>query len=189
MNANALTKIGLFTMIVILFNSCGSSDEEMDPCANGPEVSIENKVSATTGNSSGSFIATTNKGKAPYQYSVDGGAFQSSGTFSGLAADTYTITVKDANDCQDQMEVTITSVPEVSFASQVKPIIDTNCQKSGCHGSNSSLPSFGTYNQVLANAAKIKTRTSNKSMPPTGALADANIQLIADWVDQGAPNN
>jgi len=189
MNTSSLSKICPLILIVILFNSCGNSDEDADPCANGPEISIEKKVSTTTGNTRGSLIASTSKGQGPYQYSLDGGAFQSTGTFNGLSADTYTITVKDANDCTDQIAVIITSVPEVSFASQVKPIIDTNCQKSGCHGNNVSLPSFSTYSQVKATAEKIKFKTSTKAMPPTGPLSDSNIKLISDWVDQGAPNN
>ncbi len=189
MNTNPFLKICLLTIIVVLFDSCSSSDEETDPCANGPEISIEKKVSTTTGNMVGSFTASTSNGQAPYQYSIDGGAFQSSDTFSGLSADTYAVTVKDANDCQDQTDVTITSVTEVSFASQVKPIIDTNCQISGCHGSNASTPSFATYTQVKANAENIKSKTSAKVMPPTGPLSDSNIKLISDWVDQGAPNN
>jgi len=189
MNANVVSKICLIVPIVLLINSCGSSDEEVDPCANGPQISIEKKISTITGTSSGSFTAATANGKSPYQYSLDGGAFQSSGTFSGLSANTYTVTVKDANECEDQMDVAITSVPEVSFAGEIKPIIDANCQKSGCHGSNSSLPSFSTYAQVKANADKIKSKISSKAMPPTGPLSDTNIKLISDWVDQGAPNN
>ncbi|MDZ7605549.1 MAG: hypothetical protein U5K79_08160 [Cyclobacteriaceae bacterium] len=97
--------------------------------------------------------------------------------------------MKDANDCLDETSVVITSVPEVSFASQIKPIIDTNCQKSGCHGSNASVPSFATYTQVKANANNIKSKTSTKAMPPSGPLSDSNIKLISDWVNQGAPNN
>jgi len=189
MNTSAFSKIGLLSLIVILFNACGSSDEDADPCANGPEISIGETVATTSGNATGSFTAAASKGQSPYQYSLDGGTFQASATFNGLTADTYTVTVKDANDCLDQADVIITSVPEVSFAGQVKPIIDANCQLSGCHGNNASLPSFATYTQVKANAKNIKSKTSTKAMPPAGPLSDSNIKLISDWVDQGAPNN
>lgn len=37
-------------------------------------------------------------GQAPYQYSLNSGAYQSSNTFTGLGAGTYTISVKDANN-------------------------------------------------------------------------------------------
>ncbi|MBV1888581.1 MAG: chromophore lyase, partial [Urechidicola sp.] len=38
-------------------------------------------------------------GTAPYLYSIDGIAFQSGNTFTGLTAGTYTITINDANSC------------------------------------------------------------------------------------------
>ncbi len=47
------------------------------------------------GGSTGTITATGNGGTTPYTFSIDGTNFQVSGTFSGLAAGTYTITVKD----------------------------------------------------------------------------------------------
>ncbi|MCF6295834.1 MAG: T9SS type B sorting domain-containing protein [Flavobacteriaceae bacterium] len=38
-------------------------------------------------------------GDAPYMYSIDGVNFQTSNTFSGLTTGTYTITIRDANNC------------------------------------------------------------------------------------------
>ncbi|WP_047546102.1 T9SS type B sorting domain-containing protein [Psychroserpens sp. Hel_I_66] len=38
-------------------------------------------------------------GDAPYTYSIDGVNFQTSNEFTNLTAGTYTITIKDANDC------------------------------------------------------------------------------------------
>lgn len=84
------------------------------------------------------------------------------------------------------------SSARVSFADDVKPIIDANCQVSGCHGSNGSIPSWDSYATISANAQNIKTRTGNQSMPPASSgnsLTTDQIQLIADWVDQGAENN
>ncbi len=81
---------------------------------------------------------------------------------------------------------------KVSYASDIRPILDANCQVSGCHGSNASLPSWATYENVSANASLIKSKTSDKIMPPPssgGSLTDEQIQLIADWVDEGALNN
>src|SRR5205085_1189786 len=38
-------------------------------------------------------------GVAPYTYSVNGSAYQGSGSFSGFAAGTYSVNIKDANSC------------------------------------------------------------------------------------------
>jgi subtilisin-like proprotein convertase family protein/photosystem II stability/assembly factor-like uncharacterized protein len=45
---------------------------------------------------SGSITITATGGLAPYQYRLNAGPFQNSNVFSGLAAGTYTITIKDA---------------------------------------------------------------------------------------------
>ena len=80
----------------------------------------------------------------------------------------------------------------VSYADDIRPILDTNCQIAGCHGSDPNTPSWATYATVSANAAAIKTNTGNKTMPPASSgrsLTDEEIQKIADWVDDGAQNN
>lgn len=85
-----------------------------------------------------------------------------------------------------------TAGSRVSYADDIRPILDTNCQLSGCHGSAAGIPSWATHATVSANAAAIKTNTGNKTMPPAasgGSLTDEEIQKIADWVDDGAKNN
>ncbi|NEW82363.1 MAG: hypothetical protein GZ094_08365 [Mariniphaga sp.] len=47
------------------------------------------------GGSTGTITATGVGGQTPYTFSIDGTNFQASGTFSGLAAGIYTITIKD----------------------------------------------------------------------------------------------
>ena len=44
-------------------------------------------------------VISTTGGQAPYTYSIDGVNFQTNSNFTGLTAGTYTITIKDANDC------------------------------------------------------------------------------------------
>ncbi len=51
------------------------------------------------GNSTGAATISATGGTTVYQYKLDGGAYQSSSTFTGLAAGTYTVTVTDANEC------------------------------------------------------------------------------------------
>lgn len=65
----------------------------------------------------GSITVAATGGTAPYTYSTDGTTFASSANITGLAAATYTVTVKDANNCQTTINgITITE-PAVLAAS------------------------------------------------------------------------
>ncbi len=189
MNYRQLLSGAYLIIILIVLNSCSDSSDDADPCTNGPQINIDNNISSVIGKSTGEIIVSATGGSGPYMFSIDGVNFQNSGSFSGLAGDNYTIVVNDANACASSKMETVTEVPEVFYANEIRPIIDTNCQLSGCHGSNTSIPSWATYNTIKANADLIKSRTTAKSMPPSGSLSDINIKLISDWVDQGAPNN
>jgi len=58
-------------------------------------------------NSSGSIVVTASGGNAPYQYSLNGGPFQSGNVFSGLSQNTYTITVRDNSACTFSLQATV----------------------------------------------------------------------------------
>ena len=62
---------------------------------------------SSCGNSNGSIQAAASSGVSPYQYSIDGVNFNTTGNFTGLAAGNYTITAKDANNNTGTASVTI----------------------------------------------------------------------------------
>ncbi len=67
-------------------------------------------INPTCGNSNGSItLGAVTGGSAPYQYSINGGPFTSSPPLANLPAGTYTITVKDVNNCIFTKTVTLTS--------------------------------------------------------------------------------
>ncbi|NMC40278.1 MAG: HYR domain-containing protein, partial [Bacteroidales bacterium] len=68
------------------------------------------------GNSTGSVTITGLGGTPPYQYSLDAGPFQGSGTFSGLAAGGYNVTVRDASLCLFNLPVIITQPSQLTGA-------------------------------------------------------------------------
>lgn len=68
------------------------------------------------------------------------------------------------------------------------PIIQKDCAISGCHNGSQS-PRLETNQEVIANAARIKSETQAGSMPRNRTLSDQEIELIACWVDDGALNN
>jgi hypothetical protein len=79
-----------------------------NPCAGITVVVTTTQVNPTTGLSNGSITASATGGTG-FTYSLNGGVFQTSGTFSGLAAGTYTITAKNSNGCLGTTQVTLTA--------------------------------------------------------------------------------
>lgn len=87
-----------------------------------------------------------------------------------------------------------TSGLTVSFASQIAPLISTNCAIQGCHESGAQTPTFETYIQISASKDRIKARAINSDpsrMPPPErpALTSNEINLLRTWLDEGARNN
>jgi gliding motility-associated-like protein len=60
------------------------------------------------GENTGSIVVNATGGTPAYQYAVNTGAFQTSSTLSNLTAGTYTVHLKDANNCIKDTIVTIT---------------------------------------------------------------------------------
>ncbi|HYG52494.1 MAG TPA: T9SS type B sorting domain-containing protein [Flavobacteriales bacterium] len=74
-------------------------------------VSTTNVNPLCNGGSTGSITVTASGGTGALQYSLNGGAYQVSNVFTGLAAGTYTISVKDANGCIQTFTTTLTNPP------------------------------------------------------------------------------
>ena len=87
----------------------------------------------------------------------------------------------------------------VTFTRDVAPILQRSCQS--CHRPNSMAPmSFLTYQDVRPWARAIKTKITQREMPPwyidrsvgigsfkdDPSLSDKEIATIAAWVDAGA---
>ena len=84
----------------------------------------------------------------------------------------------------------ILSGDEVSYAGDIRPLIDQNCTSSGCHGAGSVQSELLTYNQVKLSAVAIKREVWElETMPKNGTMSAANRKKFKDWVDGGAPNN
>ena len=125
----------------------------------------------------------------PYTYKLDDGSYTSSDIFSAVKSGPHFVTIRDSDNC----EVTLlTSVPRgitgVSWATEILPIMANSCATSGCHNGISRLD-WRVYANAKSFALEIKNRTQDKSMPLNGALPQSEIDLIACWVDDGAPEN
>ena len=66
------------------------------------DIKLDVKPTLCTGSVDGSVSVAVTGGTAPYQYQLGTNAFQSGILFTGLSANTYDITVRDANGCQSK---------------------------------------------------------------------------------------
>ena len=67
---------------------------------NAPIITNIAEVDASCGASDGTITITASGGTGVLEYSIDGGAtYQASNAFTGLAANTYNLVVRDANGC------------------------------------------------------------------------------------------
>ena len=96
-------------------------------------------------------------------------------------------------------------LPKVSYATDIQPIIISNCTQSGCHGDEKTQKfKLLTYKDVIKNGEikekspesselyqTIKSLNNEKIMPkkPYSPLTEKQIQLIYVWIGQGALNN
>ena len=91
-------------------------------------------------------------------------------------------------------------VPDsVSFATDIIPIFDTNCNTAGCHSTNSitpdltaanawiSLTFFGYVETSNPESSQIYQKLTTGSMK--GRATDQQIALILKWIEQGALND
>ena len=103
---------GTYTITVTNGNGCTSTGTVNLVNQPGPTAVVLTPTASTCGNANGSFtIGAVTGGTAPYVYSFNGGAFGSTTSFTGLSAGTYTIVVRDNNNCTFTQTVVITNTP------------------------------------------------------------------------------
>nr|WP_298996157.1 T9SS type B sorting domain-containing protein [uncultured Allomuricauda sp.] len=141
---NNLTQTGLYTASVTDANGCVVTTSFTLNPAIAPVLAIvpndfcfDNAVGLTlTAN-------ITSGGDGNYQYSLNGGGFGTNNVFSGLTSGTYTIEVRDGNNCTDTETITIN--PELTVVASAPNI--TACATS----TNVDItPAGGDGNYVFA---------------------------------------
>ena len=190
----------LLLVSAFVFNACskGSSGPTTpaDPCA-GVTVVVTLAATATDAGASNGSITATATGGSGFTFSINNGAFQSSGTFSSLAAGKYTIVAKNSNGCTGSLSSTIVSKAAVCAGTPgplftaAKTIITTNCAVTGCHNGTQS-PNYTVDCTIVDYATLIKTRAVDQAgtadqmpQPPRMALIQADRDKITAWVAAG----
>jgi hypothetical protein len=112
---------GTHILTVMDFNLCTFNiDVVIDEPASALAGAITSQTNVTChGDANGSVEATASGGTAPYEFSLNGGAFQSAGAFSGLPGGSNTITVRDANLCTMELPVSIAEPAEIVLSAGI----------------------------------------------------------------------
>lgn len=94
-----LTLAGTYTITTEDANGCIVSESFDLNVPDAVVASISTTSDFCYDNNGASIEVSVTSGQAPFEYSINGGAFQSSNIFTGLVPGTYTITVRDAYGC------------------------------------------------------------------------------------------
>lgn len=136
---------------------------------------VQDSVNCANGNDGG-ITATASNGTPAYQYSLNGGAFQGTGLFTGLApSPSYTVTVNDANNCDATATIAVLAPLPLDTAAYSE-----TCSINGMDYTVTFQVSGGTapYNVTGVTGAFVgNTFTSNPiptGTPPTILVSDAN---------------
>ncbi|NJN78099.1 MAG: hypothetical protein HC803_06980, partial [Saprospiraceae bacterium] len=152
----------------------------------------------------GTITITASGGTAPLQYSI-GGAYQASGSFTGLAAGTYNVTVRNANGtCAVTGPIEVLTAPTNATITNVASTNPTNCGVNdgtititatnggsleySINGGTSYQPS-NVFSNLAAGTYNIRVRNINGSCMVTGnpVIITAPVAPIIDDVVASNP--
>lgn len=132
-------------------------------------VTTATPVSCNAGND-GSATATAIGGTPPYSYAWSNGG--TSATLTGLTAGTYTVSVTDANNCQQAGSVTITEPTAIQLTvSGVDPLCNGDANGSA---SVSATGGTGAYSIVWSNGATTAALSNLAAGTYSVTVTDAN---------------
>lgn len=126
---------GVYIVTVKDAAGCSNTDTLTILNTNGPQLSYT-ATSAACGANNGTITASATGGTTPYQYTINGGAYQNGNFFTGLTGGTYTLTVKDANGC--------TNAATVNISSSLAPQLTAIPAAATCGSSNGTITAFGS---------------------------------------------
>ncbi len=135
--SNVFTSLTAGSYIIYVKDSKNCIGQQTLTVTQGAAITVGiSKVNTSTCVNDGSIQVNSIGGVAPYSYSINGGLYQVSNSFSGLAAGNYIISVKDFKGCLGSANVNIAFNPIIVSTSS------TNA--SSCLINNGSIQLFRT---------------------------------------------
>ncbi len=114
---------GTYNVVITDGNSCTANASATITQPTALTLTAVNTPVSCNGGLDGTITATAGGGTTGYTYSINGTTFQASATFTGLAAATYAVTVKDANNCTTTAITTITEPSAISASTVVTNVL------------------------------------------------------------------
>lgn len=80
---------------------------------------------------------------------------------------------------------------EVSYSTDISPIIEMNCVTCHTQGGfgNGFFDTYAGVKEKVDNGSFRQRVLVQMDMPPGGRLSDQELELIESWLDNGAPDN
>ncbi|MEO6583156.1 MAG: hypothetical protein ABIO05_02465 [Ferruginibacter sp.] len=157
-----------------------------NPCAGVTVTVTGTVVNATAANNNGT-ITVAATGGSGFTYSINGGVFQATTVFNGLAAGAYTVVAKTAEGCTGQAQFTVTNpCTGVTVSVSATTVQPSNGQSNGSinataiggSGFTFSLNSgafqpSGSFTNLAAGTYTVTAKNSN------GCSGSANVTLAS----------
>lgn len=174
---------------VVVISACtGTEVEPTDPCAAKNIQLTATTISAASCSSNGK-VTLKASGSSGFTFQQGNSAFQADSVFSGLAAGTYTFTVKDAEGCTKTASVSVgENTTKGPMYTAVSGLVATKCNQA-CHiaGTDGAPKNiFATDCDIVALKGMIVVKSVNSSM---GNLNSTEKAQITDWIAAGGTIN
>ncbi|MBK9673365.1 MAG: gliding motility-associated C-terminal domain-containing protein, partial [Bacteroidetes bacterium] len=135
-NVFAALAAGVYTVTIKDANNCINTSSLINVNSNSGATVTAISSNTNCGANNGSITATGLGGTTPYQYSLDGITYQANNVFSALASGTYTVTIKDANNCINTSSV-------INVNSNSGATVTAISSNATCGASNGSITATG----------------------------------------------
>jgi gliding motility-associated-like protein len=165
---------GTYTVTVRDVNGCTFTVNPVVGNTPGPTAQATSTTNSTCGLSNGGVaIGNTTGGTSPYTYSFNGGTFGSTVNFTNLAAGTYTVTVKDANNCTFTVNPIVSNTPGPTA-------LATTSVNATCGNSNGAINIGATTGGTPAYTYSFDGGGFTATTSYTGLAAGTHTVIVSD---------
>ncbi|MBL7766532.1 MAG: gliding motility-associated C-terminal domain-containing protein [Chitinophagaceae bacterium] len=189
--SNVINNLGPGNYIVHVKDANGCIDDMVIFLSSPGQISVNTLsiTNTTCGSSNGAINVSAFGGTAPINYALNTGGFQTSGSYTGLAAGSYTIHIKDGNNCLKDTIVNVLSIGSVNISSVtvVQPSCAGNSGSLTINGSGGVTPYIYSINGTTFVSGNSFSSLSSGSYTVT--IKDANGCTATSAATLTSPGN